>query len=134
MLYDLTAIDEAALKALKTVAEELGLTVNYKSARFDPTGGTVEVKFEFKTEGSDVSNWSRNLIFVDDNFGDHAWLTEADYNAEITIKGQPYRLTGINPSKPKFRFNVTRVSDGKSFGFTTAGVKQALGRNKVGAR
>lgn len=124
-------IDNEALKALEVVAKKLGLTLNVKGARFDPTGGTVEVKFEFKTEGSDEGNFSRYLIFADDNFGDNTWLTAADYNAEILVKGVPYRLTGINPNKPKFRFNITRISDGKTFGYTTAGVKFALAQAKA---
>lgn len=124
-------IDAEALKALEAVAAKLGLSISKSGASFDPSGGLVNVKFTFKTEGSDEANFARYLFAVDNNYGDDQWLTEADYNAEITISNAQYRITGINPNRPKFRIAVTRISDGKVFGFTAGATRIALERAKA---
>jgi len=132
----ITSIDKNACKvianevekALKEVAERLGLNVTLSGGKFDPSVGTYMPKVEFAVQGAARVDFEQSIKFLYSNRGDGAWLFAADYEAPITLKGEQFLLTGINLRKPKFAIEVTKVTTGEKYGITEEALKRALGR------
>jgi len=117
-------------KALKEVAERLGLNVSLNGGKFDPQVGTYMPKITFSTQDSARKDFasSVNLLRSNRAYMGEQWLFAEDYEALVTVKGDEFRVTGINLRKPKFAIEITKTSTGEKYGITEESLKKLLKR------
>ena len=48
----------------------------------------------------------------------HFGLQPSDYGRTFSSNGEVFRITGLNPNRPKYPIRAERVSDGRGFKFT----------------
>lgn len=115
------AIQSEARAALEHVAEKHGLSLIAKCGSYDPHAGEVTVRFEFKVKiaADGIPQERKDFERLAPLFG----LEAADYGAELTFRGQVYRLVGIEQYRHKYPFLVERLSDGKRVLFTESMVR-----------
>lgn len=125
---EITAIDRAACKQIRdavkpavvAAAAELGLEVVFGNGSYDPAAGTFSTKIEFVVPGREEREFARNCGL----FG----LTADQFGAYFQSGGKRFRLTGFNPSAPKYPIKAEEVSTGKTYKLTEqaiAGLKTA---------
>lgn len=100
---------------MRALADEQGLTFSPKGSSFDPSSGTFIYRCELKLKAvggvpAEEAQFNRYCPLFD--------LEPSDYGAEVKIKGEPWKLTGLRPNRSKFPYLFTRVSDGKQSLYT----------------
>jgi hypothetical protein len=121
-------ISKAAELALREVAEQFGINLTAKGGKFDPTTGTFVPKFEFSVEGASANEWATSVHLIGGNYGPRQWLHAEDFGKTFTSQGKTFELSGINLRAPKFPINAKCLTDGKTYKFTSAAIRRALGR------
>lgn len=119
-------IDEKAKAALEAVAKELGLGLTAKGGTFDPATGVFTPKFEFALAGAAKAEFVRAVKSLT-TFGDK-WITEADYEVEVTIAGRRFQLVGCNLRAKKYPFDIKEVATGELRRVDEFTLRAALGR------
>ena len=117
-------------EALKGFGEELGCEVKVGNATFDRDGGYCTFKLELAVVGAggvvqtkEMSSFRQLAVL---------WgLKPEDLGAEFSARGEKYRIVGANPKSGKYPIIADRVKDGKSFKFSDAVVRSALGRTSL---
>jgi hypothetical protein len=114
-------LSEAMKEALKEVADEYGLALDYKGASYSSSNATF--KFELATKGSKGANTREKEAFVKTAilFG----LDAKDLGKEFTHEGWTYTISGLKPRSRRYPIVCTR-GDGKSFKFPASIVQNAL--------
>lgn len=112
----LTIFREKANEALKSVEEELGVTINlnkikYSDYEFDLA---VNVKVGSKEE-AERREFEKYCRMYD--------LKPEDYLKEFTSKGKLYKIVGFQPTRRKYPYECKEVLTGKSILFTDAILK-----------
>lgn len=111
-------VADEAKKALEALSA-LGLTVEIKGGvSYDPLANTVEIKFKFSA-GDPEENLRKE-------FEANAWrfnVKPEAFGIEFQSHGRTYRLTGINPNRPKYPFSATDVESGQHLKFQAGVVK-----------
>ena len=131
----ITDISRASIKlisaraegALRQVAEDLGLFLEVQGGKFDPAGGTFTPKFVFSLPGADRLGYDRDCQYVQASVNNE-WksLLPTDYGVIFTCRGETYKLIGVNLRAPKYPVLGQRTTDGKTFKFGTATVRDII--------
>lgn len=115
---------------MQEIATKLGLSVKYKSGRYDGAEGkNATVSFVFSTIGEDgeVHDIDAETFKKDaDLFG----FKPEDLGASFSMQGDTFKITGLKPSRRKFPILAKRVSDGKVYKFPARMVLVCMGRDK----
>lgn len=98
---------------------ELGLTVEFAGGKYDRTGSYTP-KVTVRANGSAEREFASVASLVG--------LEAEDFGREFTVRGETYRVTGVNLKAPKFPVLAERVSDGRGFKFPEPTVRVAFGR------
>lgn len=125
-MADITGIDRVTARklgaeveaALSAVAEKYGLTVEVRGSSF--TNSEYKPKVTLKIEGADKASFER--------YAELYGLNADDFGAVLTLRGEQFRVEGINTRAPKYAIRIARVKDGKGFKAPTETVLRALGR------
>jgi hypothetical protein len=113
-----TAIGKATEEALQSVAAQFGLTVKVKGGKYDPAAGTYVPKVEYAAHDTAEREWKRYA----DMFG----LEADDFGKRFYLRGELYRIVGLNFSAKKYPVLAMRTVDGKVFKFPAQSIKQHL--------
>lgn len=116
----LTKFEAEAVKLLANLSTTYGLNVRSAGGRFDADAATL--KFEFTPQGA-PSKAEKSLSTMGGAFG----LPADAVGRTFTLESVLYRVTGLNPRRPKFPVIGERVSDGKAFKFPANDVARAFG-------
>ena len=104
-------INEAAMEALKQVAETYGLQVSEGRGGYDPTGGTFDKKYTFTIPTEDgIPADFRRLASM---FG----MKPEDYGRTFTTHQGTYSICGISPRSRKYPILATSADNGKTYKF-----------------
>jgi hypothetical protein len=117
----LGVITKDVVAALKAVGDKHGVAIAAGGGQYS-NNSTGVVKLSLTAIGGD-SRLARDFKTYASTFG----VKPEDLGRTFRSRGTEYKVTGINPGRPKFPFAVERVSDGKVFKFTEEGVRIGLG-------
>ena len=120
------AVREKMQIALNAVGTELGIKIVLGSIRFDAFG--FSFKGTSKVVGTDPvvtakQEWDEKCRW----FG----LTPDDYGKVFYADGVGYRLCGFKSGKSKYPVHATRLSDGKTYRFTSWTIREKLNRHPI---
>lgn len=117
-------IDQRAVAALQSLADELGLTVDYGGGAFDATTFTVKLRFKVKDEAA-LATKERETF---DRFAGLYGMTPADLGATFVTRGEEWVIIGVLPSRPKFPIRARHARTGEVKIFTTDVVRLIVRR------
>jgi hypothetical protein len=117
-------IAEAAEKALKAVAEGLGLDVRYRGGSYDPNSGSFKPRFEFtlreingvERKRAEFERWAPTFNCKPEHFG-----------ARLENNGNAYTLIGFKPGS-KYSVLAMRVDTGAVYKFHASILDKLPGR------
>lgn len=123
----LRVLRERIDEALAGLGDELGLTLRAGSCSFDAATATFKLN---AAVGEDVSVTDARNRRDYDRFAIQ-YGVDAPIDSLFRVNGIKFRLTGLNPGRPKFPFSVVNVATGKAFKMTAAQVKSGLAAGGV---
>lgn len=104
------------LKACQDVAETHGLVVDGGELSDIDLRHGFEIGFRVGIPMDDGALYSPDKAMFEvlaEQFG----LEPSDYGRAFRARGEIFRITAINPNRPKYPISVERVSDGRGFKF-----------------
>jgi len=109
------------LNACQKAAETHGLTVEGGELSDIDLRHGFEIGFRVGIPMGDGSLYStdRALFGV---LAEHFGLKPSDYGRTFGSGGETFRITAMNPNRPKYPISTERVSDGRGYKFTTENV------------
>ena len=114
------------LAACQTVAETHGLTVEGGDLSDIDLRHGFEVGFRVGIPMADGSLYSIERALFE-TLAEHFGLKPSDYGRTFKSNGQAFRITSLNPNRPKYPISAERVADGRGFKFTVENVVLRLG-------
>jgi hypothetical protein len=112
-------------EALAPLAEELGISFDYKGGRFSSNAVTMKIEAAtLSADGSVNSKEAEAFKQLAKMYG----FEDKDLNAEFTVGGDKYAIKGLNTRAHKMPIQADRVRDGRGFKFPADAVLRALGR------
>ena len=117
------------LDACRKVAETHGLTVEGGALSDIDLHHGFDIAFSVGIPMDDGSLYSvdRELFKVlAEPFG----LKPSDYGRTFRTGGETFRITAINPNRPKYPISAERIADGRGYKFTTENVTLYLQSSK----
>ena len=118
------------LKACQDVAEAHGLIVDGGDLTDIDLRHGFEIGFRVGIPMEDGALYSTDKAM----FGvlaEHFGLKPSDYGRIFRARGEAFRITALNPNRPKYPISVERVTDGRGFKFPVEDVVLYL-RNAQG--
>lgn len=118
------------LKACQGVAESHGLVVDGGDLSDIDLRHGFEINFRVGIPMDDGALYSPDKAIFEvlaEQFG----LKPSDYGRTFRARGEIFRITAINPNRPKYPISVERVADGRGFKFPVEDVVLYL-RNAQG--
>ena len=120
-------IDEAIEAALKPLADEHGIQIKIAAGRYSAHGYAVKLEILTCDKTGNVHIPGADTFRAMAKF---YGLEPEDLGREFQQGRVRYRITGLNPGRPKYPISVERVNDGKRFKFPADQIRQALGRKE----
>lgn len=114
------------LAACQTVAESHGLTVEGGDLSDIDLRHGFEVGFRVGIPLADGSLYSIERALFE-TLAEHFGLKPSDYGRIFKSNGEAFRITSLNPNRPKYPIGAERVADGRGFKFTVENVVMRLG-------
>jgi hypothetical protein len=114
------------LAACQTVAESHGLTVEGGDLSDIDLRHGFEVGFRVGIPLADGSLYSIEKALFE-TLAEHFGLKPSDYGRIFKSNGEAFRITSLNPNRPKYPIGAERVADGRGFKFTVENVVMRLG-------
>ena len=113
-------VGDAAMAALKTVAEEHGLLINKERGSRSRDGASYNFKVCFKTvgEGGAPSDFATSACF----YG----LPEDCWHAELDMREGRCRIIGFNHKARKFKVMTEKVDGSRGYSYATVDVRREL--------
>jgi hypothetical protein len=114
------------LAACQKVAETHGLTVEGGDLSDIDLRHGFEVGFRVGIPMADGSLYSIERALFE-TLAEHFGLKPSDYGRTFKSNGEAFRITSLNPNRPKYPISAERVADGRGFKFTVENVVLHLG-------
>lgn len=117
-MHDITTIPgaKAFRKELETVlakfAAERGVTIKFGSGTVGDDGFTSKIIIAPVRSAEEAANKAGEEYAL---YAEALGLPADGFGKIILLKGIPYRISGVNPSRPKNCVKITRLRDGKGF-------------------
>lgn len=109
------------LKACLTVAETHGLTVEGGALSDIDLRHGFDIEFSVGIPTVDGSLYSAYKALFE-VMAEHFGLKPSDYGRTFRNNGETFRITAINPNRPKFPISAERVADGRGYKFAAENV------------
>ncbi len=77
-------------------------------------GFTIEFRVGVPMEDGAIYSPDKAMFEV---LAPHFGLESSDYSRTFLARGDTFRITAINPNRPKYPISVERVADGRAFKF-----------------
>ena len=103
------------------VAETHGLTVEGGELADIDLRHSFDIRFRVgipMEDGSLFSHEKRVFEVLADSFG----LEPSDYGRTFKTDGHAFRITAINPNRPKYPISAERIADGRGYKFSAENV------------
>jgi hypothetical protein len=108
--------------ALKSLSEQLGVSVRLAGGRISPTKLTLNLDFTPMQSSAELKEAEKA------EFDSMCWkylLKSEAYGQRFTSRGVEYEIRGFAPSRRKYPIRTVRVSDGATVFHTVTGLKLA---------
>jgi hypothetical protein len=101
------------LAACKRIAADHGLVIEGSQWRPELSGKLFETRFRVSLPGvaEEERKLQKQLFAV---AAEHLGLKASDFEREFRVEGDLYKITGIDPRRPKYPISAQRVSDGRA--------------------
>ena len=118
-------IQAEMLEACRKVADKHGLIAEDVGHRNMDPGFSFEPAFRVSIPAPDGTayNPEKEMFAI---FAEDYGLRPDDFGAEFSTGRERFRITGIDPKRPKYPISVERVPDRKGFKFTAENVAALL--------
>jgi len=113
------------LKACLDVAETHGLTVEGGELNDIDLRHSFGINFRVGIPMENGAIYSLEKAMFD-VFAPQFGMKPSDYGQIFTTRGETFRITSINPNRPKYPISVERVADGRGFKFPADNVVMYL--------
>lgn len=104
------------LKACQEVAETHGLSVEGGELRDIDLRHGFDIGFRVGIPKDDGALYSPEKAMFE-VLAEHFGLKPSDHGRIFRARGETFRITAINPNRPKYPISVERVADGRGFKF-----------------
>jgi hypothetical protein len=118
-------IEARATKVLNELGDELGVRFSFGSGRFNSNNAKLQLQVAVVQDGKVMDEKSTAWKKYADMYG----FNQDDLGKVILIRGSEFRITGLNPNRPKYPVSADKVATGKGYKLETATVLRALGRD-----
>lgn len=118
-------IQSRMVEACQKVAADHGLVVESAGWRGLDTGFAFEPVFRVSVSASDGTAFN----FEKDRFeflAEHYGLQPSDFGREFRTASERFRITGIDPKRPRYPISAERIPDRRGFKFTSEQVTMLL--------
>ena len=115
-------ISTEVIAALKEVGDKFGITFSTKGGEIGGTGGMIKLGVDIK----DTAGAASRAKTMWDAYAPRLGLDKDDFGAIFVTAQGSYKITGVNPSAPKYPIEAQRVGDRKPYKFPVWTVKQGL--------
>lgn len=118
-------IQARMLEACRKIAADHGLAIESAGWRSLDAGYIFEPVFRVSIPAPDgsVFNLERDMfVHLAPRYG----LAPSDFGREFDSGGERFRITGIDPNRPKYPISVERIPDRRGFKFTAENVVMRL--------
>lgn len=118
-------IQTLMLEACQKVAADHGLVVESAGWRGLDTGFAFEPVFRVSVPASDGTAFN----LEQDRFeflAEHYGLQPSDFGREFRTGSERFRITGIDPKRPRYPISAERIPDRRGFKFTAEQVAMIL--------
>lgn len=105
------------LEACREIADRNGLAIEDKGQRSTDLRWGFEVTFRIsitRSDGMTLDPEQLRFEALAEAFG----LSASDFGREFSTGRETFRITGIDPRRPKYPISAERVPDGQGFKFT----------------
>lgn len=118
-------IQSRMLEACQKVAADHGLVVESAGWRGMETGFAFEPVFRVSIPASDGTAFNLDkdrFEFLAEHYG----LQPSDFGREFRTGSERFRITGIDPKRPRYPISAERIPDRRGFKFTAENVAMFL--------
>lgn len=118
-------IQTSMLEACQKIAADHGLVVESAGWRGMETGFAFEPVFRVSVPASDGTTFNLDkdrFEFLAEHYG----LQPSDFGREFRTGSERFRITGIDPKRPRYPISVERISDRRGFKFAAENVVMFL--------
>ncbi|PWJ88132.1 hypothetical protein C8D77_11225 [Mesorhizobium loti] len=118
-------LQKRMLDACRKIATDHGLVVESASWRNLDNGLAFEPVFRVSIPASDGTafNLEKDMFAY---LAEHYGLAASDFGREFTTGSERFRITGIDPKRPKYPISAERIPDRRGFKFTAENVVMLL--------
>ena len=109
------------LAACRNVAETHGLTVEGGEVSGIDLRHGFDIQFRVGIPMQDGSLFSHDKAMFE-VLAPHFGLEPSDYGRTFRTDGTAFRITAINPNRPKYPISAERIADGRGFKFSAENV------------
>jgi len=125
MPADCEEIQTRMLEACRKIVADHGLVIEGAGWRGLDSGFAFEPVFRVSVPTSDGMpfNLEKDMFaYLAQRYG----LAPSDFGREFTTGGERFRITGIDPKRPRYPISAERVPDRRGFKFTAENVAMLL--------
>ncbi len=118
-------IQSRMLEACQKIASDYGLVIEGAGWRGMESGFSFEPVFRVSIPASDGTAFDlekERFAFLADQYG----LSPADFGREFSTGRERFRITGVDPKRPRYPISAERIPDRKDFKFTAENVTMLL--------
>ena len=122
---DCEQIQDRMLEACRKIAADHGLVIESAGWRSLDSGIGFEPAFRVSIPAPDGTpfNLEKDMFrYMAEQYG----LAASDLGREFTTGDERFRITGIDPKRPKYPISVERIPDRRGFKFTAENVAMLL--------
>ena len=118
-------IQTRMLEVCRKIAEDHGLVIEGAGWRGMDTGFSFEPVFRVSIPASDGTAFNLEkdrFEFLAEHYG----LQPSDFGREFRADSERFRITGIDPKRPRYPISAERIPDRRGFKFTAENVAMLL--------
>lgn len=118
-------IQTRMLEVCQKIAEDHGLVIEGAGWRGTDTGFFFEPVFRVSIPASDGTAFNLEkdrFEFLAEHFG----LAPSDFGREFRTGSERFRITGIDPKRPRYPISAERIPDRRGFKFAAENVSMLL--------
>lgn len=114
----LGTVTQQFVSELKDLADRLGIDIASGGGQYGGTTGTIKINLSVRDTGMGKSGAQQEFEHYARSYGIDPAAFGKDFAYDARKPWEIYKVSGVNPGSPKYRFSGTRNSDGRSFKFT----------------
>ncbi len=103
---------------LKPLEAEFGVQLAYTGGTYDSTEAKLAIRFKAGDEKTAIERARNEFALYAGMYG----LSKEDFGKTFLFNGKPYKLTGLNPSAPKYPIEGKSMSTGKPYRFPRSAI------------